>query len=106
MLLESTDSTLDLSGDSGTIGRLRVHSQSSSATTPPPHGEHALTLDLKGKVFDVPAGATVKFVWTGPHAVSELLAPGCDFEGATYIGDQSGVTITGEPGEIKSAAGV
>ena len=53
LLLESTDSTLDLSGDSGTIGRLRVHSQSSSATTtPPPHGEHALTIDLKGKVFD------------------------------------------------------
>ena len=52
LVLESTDSTLDLSGDSGTIGRLRVHSQSSSATTPPPHGEHALTLDLKGKVFD------------------------------------------------------
>jgi len=57
LLLESTDSTLDLSGDSGTIGRLRVHSQQQRSSAAvggarAAHGEHALTLDLKGKVFD------------------------------------------------------
>ena len=57
LVLESTDSTLDLSGDSGTIGRLRVHSQAQSlsaaaGSAQAAHGEHALTLDLKGKVFD------------------------------------------------------
>merc|ERR1719181_2637191 len=56
---------------------------------------------LKGKVFEVPAGATVKFEWSGPHAVSEMVEAGCDFEGATYIGDESGVTVSGEPGDVK-----
>lgn len=59
LLFESTDSTLDLSGDFGTIGRLRVHTKSAGASSSangsaaaPMHGDHAITLDLKGKVFD------------------------------------------------------
>jgi len=61
LLFESTDSALDLSGDFGCIGRLRVHTKggssgaSSSANgsaAAPLHGDHAITLDLKGKVFD------------------------------------------------------
>ena len=64
LLFESTDASLGLSGDSGTIGRLRVHSTAGGgksgggvaggSSSAAPHGEHALTLDLKGKASRPP----------------------------------------------------
>lgn len=55
LLIEAADPALDLSGDFGTIGRLHVNSKDSGESS-------ALTLDIKGRVYDcniVPSNGTV-----------------------------------------------
>jgi len=61
LLLEAVDPELDLSGDFGCIGRLHVNSGGKSAG-PSSEGRGAVTLDLKGKIYEgdlVPSNGTL-----------------------------------------------
>ena len=63
LLIEAADPKFDLSGDFGAIGRLHVNCGGASEQLPTAgEGQSALTLDIKGRVYDcdiLPSNGTI-----------------------------------------------